>query len=1125
MKKNLLALLLSFTIASSAATVSLAPKNVLRADTDTDAAADVITDDSVEDGIPIDEEHFPDPELRAYINGLYNRDDDRAHLSQDEIAEIKRIGFYQYSSSTSQLTTLKGIEYLTSLEELTVERRHGITSLDLSQNKKLKKLSLEECNNLATLVLPKTDTLETIWFERLPLITSVDLTPYTALTSLSIRVVPITAINLTKNTALVHLDLQVTDITSINLSKNTVLEVARLSSNSSLTGINVSYNTKLKELSVNYANIGTIDVSKCVDLEILSVDRCGLTSLNLSKNTKLQKLNCEYNDLGSLDLKNCPDLWYLWAQDCELTSLDLSKNKKIKEVVLGSNDLTTLDLSNAPLLERLSLRTNPVQSLDLSKCPELTELNLMYAHTGGVNLDNNVKLKNLYLSYNEITSLDLSKFPDLEELDVVGNDLTSLDLSHNPNLSTLRCDHTKITALEIGYCPDLYILWTMGKRTDDDAYSYEYYFNGDIGDRYVYGYLVVPKTMPITGSDLMIPINEVYFPDEVFREYVRSFDTDGDSRLNTTERDVVKEINVYNKGVASLVGIEHFTKIESLDASKNSLTSVNLSLNTNLKEIKLRMNSLKEIDVSHQPALEILDLGSNEIGSLDVSMCAALKELDVGNNRFMSIDVSKNTNLTRLDVSGNNLRVLDVSALNSLSSLYCGDNSLNTLDLSNNPNLRILGCSNNPLYSLNLSKQTGLQELYCRNSRLTALNLSKCPDLGVLDASDNTLSRLDVSNLTGLRSLKCSNNKLSSLDISNNPNLKELYVDHNSLTSLDVSRATLLEDLQCQYNQITDLNISNCTNLVTLVKNSVPTRTDYVTYFAQINNTYLYLKYDLDVNMIFDQPIVIEPDPVTPEPGPTTPEPNPDKEPSFEDFVERLYVVALGRASEPEGKAFWVDQVVNKGLTGADCARFFMLGAPEFLSRNLTDDEFVEILYRTYFDRDSEPDGKAYWLGRLASGTERAVLVEEFIESVEWCNVCAMYGVKSGARFHKATIPSKNAVKFATRLYTCCLGRDPEDEGLSYWALALTNLDVSGYQAASCFFTLPEFVGLQTTNEEFLTRLYKTFMGRDPEAEGFAYWLSMLNAGTDRVDVMKIFASCPEFQEICNQYGIDRGEI
>ncbi|MBP5492183.1 MAG: DUF4214 domain-containing protein [Clostridiales bacterium] len=265
------------------------------------------------------------------------------------------------------------------------------------------------------------------------------------------------------------------------------------------------------------------------------------------------------------------------------------------------------------------------------------------------------------------------------------------------------------------------------------------------------------------------------------------------------------------------------------------------------------------------------------------------------------------------------------------------------------------------------------------------------------------------------------------------------------------------------------------------------------------------------------------PDPTNPEP--TTPSPEPAKDASFEEFVERLYTVALGRASEADGKAYWVEQVVKNGFTGADCARFFLLDAPEFMNRKLPDDQFVEVLYQTFFGRASEADGKAYWLGRLSSGASKADLVNDFIESTEWCNICATYGVKSGAVYHKATVASKNAVKFATRLYTCCLGRDPEEEGLSYWSLALTNLDATGYQAASLFFTLPEFVGLKTTNEEYLRRLYTTFMGRDPEADGFAYWLGLLNGGTDRNDVMKAFAGCPEFQEICNSYGIVRGDI
>jgi len=82
----------------------------------------------------------------------------------------------------------------------------------------------------------------------------------------------------------------------------------------------------------------------------------------------------------------------------------------------------------------------------------------------------------------------------------------------------------------------------------------------------------------------------------------------------------------------------------------------------------------------------------------------------------------------------------------------------------------------------------------------------------------------------------------------------------------------------------------------------------------------------------------------TGKPGQPTPTGAPVKDPTFEDFVERLYVVALNRASEPDGKKFWVEKVENGEYNGADCARFFLLEAPEFMNRKLDDSDFLEVL-------------------------------------------------------------------------------------------------------------------------------------------------------------------------------------
>ncbi len=267
---------------------------------------------------------------------------------------------------------------------------------------------------------------------------------------------------------------------------------------------------------------------------------------------------------------------------------------------------------------------------------------------------------------------------------------------------------------------------------------------------------------------------------------------------------------------------------------------------------------------------------------------------------------------------------------------------------------------------------------------------------------------------------------------------------------------------------------------------------------------------------------------VTSAPGTTvTGIPTPTQSPSIADFVERLYTIALDRESEPEGKAFWINEIESGNRTGGDCAHFFLIEAPEFLNRGLSDDDFVETLYRTFFDRDSEAAGKAFWVGELKRARmTRQDVIGGFIDSKEWCNVCATYGVRSGAPHAKAEFASRNAIGFATRLYTCCLGREPEQGGLDYWSLALTNLEKTGCEAAAFFFTGDEFVGFGLNNDEYVRRLYTTFMGRDPETSEIAYWVGEIDKGTQtKASVMAFFGQSPEFTNICKTYGIERGEI
>ena len=244
---------------------------------------------------------------------------------------------------------------------------------------------------------------------------------------------------------------------------------------------------------------------------------------------------------------------------------------------------------------------------------------------------------------------------------------------------------------------------------------------------------------------------------------------------------------------------------------------------------------------------------------------------------------------------------------------------------------------------------------------------------------------------------------------------------------------------------------------------------------------------------------------------------------SIGDFVERLYTVALGRASDPVGKQDWIDAVTMRGQTGADLARGFLY-SPEFLGKNVSNEDFVRTLYRTFFDREADTDGLNGWVAVLDNGGSKEGVIEGFINSTEWANLCLLYGVRSGGTGtpNVQVEPNQATIDFATRLYTTCLSRNADQNGLMAWARQLANQRDTGTGAARGFFFSNEFTGQNVSNEEYVNRLYRTFMGREADEAGFSAWVAQLNEGVSREAVFNGFAESPEFARICASYGIIR---
>ena len=314
-----------------------------------------------------------------------------------------------------------------------------------------------------------------------------------------------------------------------------------------------------------------------------------------------------------------------------------------------------------------------------------------------------------------------------------------------------------------------------------------------------------------------VAIDEINFPDEVFREYVAAYcDKDGNGVLSEAEIATRQSFSLYDRGIFSLQGIEYFTSLKSLYCDKNMLVSLDVSSNIALTYLDCGGNYLTSLDVSNNTALTSLDCGDNYLKSLDVNGNTALTSLSCGGNQLMSLNVSNNTALTSLSCYNNRLTSLNVSGNTALISLYCNYNQLTSLDVSNNTALTSLNCGGNRLTSLDVSGNTALTSLSCYSNQLTSLDVSNNTALTSLDCGGNQLTSLDISGNSALTSLGCGGNQLTSLDISGNTALTSLDCENNKLTSLDVRGNTDLTSLYCGINYLTSLDVSSNAALTSL---------------------------------------------------------------------------------------------------------------------------------------------------------------------------------------------------------------------------------------------------------------------------------------------------------------------
>lgn len=173
--------------------------------------------DKQQPGVEINAANFPDENFRSFVAASFDTDGD-GKLSRSELKSVTQI-----DCQSRGIKDLTGIAYFTQLERLDCSH-NGLTSLDVSQNSRLRYLACSE-NALAEL-------------------------------------------DVSRNTQLTELYCSNNELAALDLSQNPKLEQLGCFSNK-LTSLDLSHNPELKSMACYWNNIDTLDISANTKLALL----------------------------------------------------------------------------------------------------------------------------------------------------------------------------------------------------------------------------------------------------------------------------------------------------------------------------------------------------------------------------------------------------------------------------------------------------------------------------------------------------------------------------------------------------------------------------------------------------------------------------------------------------------------------------------------------------------------------------------------------------------------------------------------------------------------------------------------------------------------------------------------
>lgn len=396
--------------------------------------------------------------------------------------------------------------------------------------------------------------------------------------------------------------------------------------------------TALEILDINNNNIsGTFYVGDLANLKELKCYGNKIDKLVLDTNKNLQELDCHNNQISNtIRLNDSKNLERLYCLNNKITELDVSGCDKLQDVDCSNNLMSSLNVSDLPSLKSLNCSRNMLKddnliltgsiglinldcslngtnydfiNLNLAGFTKLESLNCSeQPEDGGTSADDTMGfdisactgLKTLNCSYCPIETLDVLNLSNLETIDASGCNLSEITLDGAVKLSSLNINCNEITDLHIPETNEIKILdcsESLGIETINFAVLTKLE-SLDVSDSYVpeLDFSICPDLQVLNAMntgfgnpDATTDNEDLPNIDIDLKSNAKLKDIDMSmvnvNVLTLPENDIVANLSASNSAVTQIVNLEKQLGLETLNIAGTGISALDLSANTNLKQV------------------------------------------------------------------------------------------------------------------------------------------------------------------------------------------------------------------------------------------------------------------------------------------------------------------------------------------------------------------------------------------------------------------------------------------------------------------------------------------------------------------------------------------------------------